>query len=82
MAIQQVGNLRYDFVHGPADRPDKPGAKVMATICRLEIGDTAGWKPVENLRYDKLVRLCQSPGWDCWIGRVLFEKGFQTIREM
>ena|SRR6266404_2952729 len=26
-------------------RPDKPGAKVMATICRLEIGDTAGWKP-------------------------------------
>src|SRR3989442_8068242 len=25
--------------------PDRPGAAVMATFCRLEIGDTAGWKP-------------------------------------
>jgi len=23
----------------------------LATFCRLEIGDTAGWKPVGNLRY-------------------------------
>ena len=25
--------------------PDRPGATATATFCRLEIGDTAGWKP-------------------------------------
>jgi len=42
-------------------KPDRPSESVMATFCRLEIGATAGWKPVGNLRYAELAGVCRGP---------------------
>src|SRR5205823_10373285 len=34
---------------------DSPRATVMATFCRLEIGDTAGWKPALRTHWPDFV---------------------------
>src|SRR5438034_6312643 len=42
--VAQVSNLLYRRL--PAcGCAEESGVTVMATLCRLEIGDTAGWKP-------------------------------------
>jgi len=48
MDVTQVSNLLYRSASSLRMLRHTRGATVTATLCRLEIGDTAGWKPALN----------------------------------
>jgi len=59
--VAQVSNLLYRRASSLPSRADHLTRPKIRTVCRLEIGDTAGWKPVGNLRYAELAGPCQWP---------------------
>jgi len=52
MAVAQVSNLLYRSASS-LRTPQNPSAALgCRTVCRLEIGDTAGWKPALPLSWN------------------------------
>src|SRR5206468_12249939 len=60
-AVAQVSKPAVSRWFQPARALNVQRALGWRTCCRLEIGDTAGWKPVGNLRYFSIRGSHQSP---------------------